>query len=116
MKDRQLMTTNDSAMFPWEKFLVENSPLIAAEHLRWRRLRSSFAIDPKTAELIILALNVAVKWPEPYVDVHVTAAMQLGASVEELIEVVTITSLITGVHSMNHGVTAIERAIRNADE
>jgi alkylhydroperoxidase/carboxymuconolactone decarboxylase family protein YurZ len=70
-------------------------------------------LQPKVREFVIFALDSMVAWPEPFIDAHLNLAFDNGATIQELIEVSQTTGYIMGVHSLNHGLTSLERVIAN---
>jgi alkylhydroperoxidase/carboxymuconolactone decarboxylase family protein YurZ len=73
-------------------------------------------LDAKTRELIVIAIDTLVAWPEPFIDVHIHAAFDAGATIQEVIETIAVTANFGGGHSINHGLVAMERVIKEREE
>lgn len=83
------------------------------DYTRWlRRLEKHQELDYKTRELIIVGIDSAVYWPEPFIDMHVVMAFDYGATIQELLETVVVAQSVRGVHPVNHGLNAIYRTVR----
>lgn len=69
--------------------------------------RQSDALDAETAELIMVALNASsTHLYRPGIRTHISNALDQGASVEEVLEVIQLVSVI-GVHAVGVGVPAL---------
>lgn len=83
--------------------------------------RRSSALDPKVKELVCLAVNAAATHMyEPGIREHVRRAVELGATREELLEVLQLTSTL-GIHASTVGVPLLleamgEREVAPLDE
>jgi len=98
----------------WQEVLLEHYPPLLESYLDWARSGEQLTeVDPKTRELLVIALDCAVKWPSPYIDNHIKKALQLGASVVEIIEVIGVTARLLGPHMMNHGLSALANVLES---
>jgi alkylhydroperoxidase/carboxymuconolactone decarboxylase family protein YurZ len=74
--------------------------------------RRSSVLDPKVKELVCLAVNAAATHMyEPGIREHVRRAVDLGATREELLEVLQLTSTL-GIHASTVGVPLLLEAMR----
>jgi alkylhydroperoxidase/carboxymuconolactone decarboxylase family protein YurZ len=77
--------------------------------------RRSPALDPKVKEFVCLAVNAAATHLyEPGIREHARRAVELGASKEELLEVLQLTSTL-GIHASTVGVPLLMDAIGESD-
>ena len=77
--------------------------------------RRSTALDPKVKELVCVAVNAAATHMyEPGIRDHVRRAVELGATREELLEVLQLTSTL-GIHASTVGVPLLLEAMRESD-
>jgi alkylhydroperoxidase/carboxymuconolactone decarboxylase family protein YurZ len=73
--------------------------------------RRSSALEPKVKELVCLAVNAAATHMyEPGIREHARRAVELGASREELLEVLQLTSTL-GIHATTVGVPVLLEAL-----
>jgi alkylhydroperoxidase/carboxymuconolactone decarboxylase family protein YurZ len=73
--------------------------------------RRSTALDPKVKELVCLAVNAAATHLyEPGIREHARRAVELGASKDELLEVLQLTSTL-GIHATTVGVPVLVEAL-----
>lgn len=73
------------------------------------------ALDPKTKELIALALSASVNHLyEPGIRVHAKQAINFGATKEELMEVFELTAVL-GVHSLTIGLPILIDQLAQAE-
>jgi alkylhydroperoxidase/carboxymuconolactone decarboxylase family protein YurZ len=74
-------------------------------------------ISPKVREFIFVAIDAVVAWPSPYIDGHIHAAFDAGATIRELVETIEVAGYVMGVHALNHGLTTLEKVVeeRRAD-
>lgn len=102
----------------WNDFLAETN----AELAEWRAVQkdtaSGFhklaaaatadgALDPKTKELMAVAIGVAVRC-EGCIGFHVKAAMKLGATRDEIAETVSLCLYMGGGPSLMYGAKALK--------
>jgi alkylhydroperoxidase/carboxymuconolactone decarboxylase family protein YurZ len=88
----------------WESILVLDPGFLAAylefSAVPWRKNH----LDDKTKEFIYIAVDAAATHLyEPGIRQHVRAALALGATPQEIMEVIELTSTL-GIHAMNIGV------------
>jgi alkylhydroperoxidase/carboxymuconolactone decarboxylase family protein YurZ len=75
----------------------------------------SSALDPKVKELVCVAVNAAATHLfEPGIRAHVRRALELGATKEELVEVLQLTSTL-GIHASTVGVPLLLEALSESD-
>ncbi|MGE5273620.1 MAG: carboxymuconolactone decarboxylase family protein [Verrucomicrobiota bacterium] len=75
----------------------------------------SDALDPKVKELVCVAVNsAATHLFEPGIRAHVRRALELGATKEELLEVLQLTSTL-GIHASTVGVPLLLEALGESD-
>ena len=76
------------------------------------------ALDHKTKELVAVALSVASRC-DPCIAFHVPAALRLGATREEIMEILSVTVLMGGGPSLMyaaHVMEAVEEALARAED
>ena len=77
--------------------------------------RRSTALDPKVKELVCVAVNAAATHMyEPGIRDHVRRAVELGATREELLEVLQLTSTL-GIHAVTVGVPVLLEALGDGE-
>ena len=91
----------------WNPFwttLEELDPDCLEAFLQFRSVPQNGPLDQKTKELIFIAINVATThlWPSG-ARRHMANALEAGATKEEILEVIQLTSIM-GIHSMTMGV------------
>lgn len=91
----------------WNPFwttLEDLDPDYLEAFLQFRSVPLNGPLDQKTKELIFIAINVATThlWPSG-ARRHIANALQAGATKEEILEVIQLTSIM-GIHSMTMGV------------
>ncbi len=96
----------------WQELLIEHHPEVLTTYLEWAKAASvRTEISPKLRELIIIAVDCAVRYPSPFIDNHIRKAMDAGATLREVIEVIEVTSQLLGPQMLNHGLTAVAKVI-----
>ena len=114
-------TQAQKATGDWNPFwdtLAELDPDYLERFLAFRAVPQSGPLPQKYKELIFIAINVATThlWPSG-ARRHIQNALEAGASKEEILEVIQLTSIM-GIHSMSMGVPIlmeeIEKFERNA--
>jgi|SRR5580704_19023658 alkylhydroperoxidase/carboxymuconolactone decarboxylase family protein YurZ len=101
----------------WQEVLLEYHPILLESYLEWSRSGENLTeVSPKMRELIIIALDCAVRWPSPYIDNHIKKALQEGASVVEIIEVIGVTARLLGPHMLNHGLSALGNVLESSSK
>ena len=70
-------------------------------------------LSAKTEELVVVAIDAAILWPEPLIDHHLHAAFDAGASVQEQVETILIACEYSGadVKVIRYGLQALARVI-----
>ncbi|MGB7241709.1 MAG: carboxymuconolactone decarboxylase family protein [Sulfitobacter sp.] len=91
----------------WNPFwtsLEDLDPDYLEAFLHFRSVPQNGPLDQKTKELIFIAINVATThlWPSG-ARRHMANALAAGATKEEILEVIQLTSIM-GIHSMTMGV------------
>ena len=91
----------------WNPFwttLEELDPDYLEAFLQFRSVPQNGPLDQKTKELVFIAINVATThlWPSG-ARRHMANALEAGATKEEILEVIQLTSIM-GIHSMTMGV------------
>jgi alkylhydroperoxidase/carboxymuconolactone decarboxylase family protein YurZ len=110
------MRQENLPIFRWAEFFAEQDPEMLASYIDWTtRARQNREIDDKVREFITIAIDAVVSWPSPYIDVHINAAFDAGATRQELLEVVLVAGRLMGPHAMNHGLTAVDKVIRERE-
>ena len=82
--------------------------------LQFRAVPQNGPLDQKTKELIFIAINVATThlWPSG-ARRHMANALAAGATKEEILEVIQLTSIM-GIHSMTMGVPILLEEVEKA--
>ncbi|MEQ4304647.1 carboxymuconolactone decarboxylase family protein [Plantactinospora sp. B6F1] len=98
----------------WETLLNLDSDFLAAylnfSAVPWRKNH----LDAKTKELIYVAVDAAATHLyEPGIREHIRAALSHGATAQEIMEVIELTSTL-GIHSMNIGVPLLVEVLEEA--
>ena len=94
----------------WNPFwttLEELDPDCLEAFLQFRSVPQNGPLDQKTKELIFIAINVATThlWPSG-ARRHMANALEAGATKEEILEVIKLTSIM-GIHPMTMGVSIL---------
>lgn len=98
----------------WESILKLDPEFFAAylklSAVPWRKNH----LDPKTKEFIYIAVNAAATHLyEPGIRQHIKAALSHGATPQEIMEVIELTSTL-GIHAMNIGVPLLVEVLKEA--
>jgi len=96
--------------FSWETIFEKYDPPLYKDFRTWsRRAEATAALDAKARELISVALAAVVALPSPDIERHIHAAIDAGATRQELVETILIAGNTGGGrgHAMNHGFTAL---------
>lgn len=101
----------------WNPFwtqLEELDPDYLEAFLQFRSVPAKGPLDQKTKELIFIAINVATThlWPSG-ARRHMANALEAGATKEEILEVIQLTSIM-GIHSMTMGVPILLEEVDKA--
>lgn len=99
----------------WDVLLAK-SPKFFAAYLEMSSVPyESSVLDKKTKELIFIALDSnASHLYEPGLRIHIRNALRLGASEEEILEVLQLASAI-GIHSVSFGLPVLMDELAKAD-
>jgi alkylhydroperoxidase/carboxymuconolactone decarboxylase family protein YurZ len=99
----------------WQALLDEDPGFLATFVELAAVPRRSDALDPKVKELVCVAVNAAATHLfEPGIRAHVRRALELGATKEELLEVLQLTSTL-GIHASTVGVPLLLEALGEND-
>ena len=100
----------------WEGLLEASPDYFEAALNLWALPHLSGPLEPKVREFILMAVNSSVTHLyEPALRVHIQNARRLGATEEELIEVLQLTSIL-GVHALSMGVPVLVDELRLIDK
>ncbi len=83
----------------------------------WDTFRTRFdgpgirSLDPLTQEFFVIAIDSVIDFVEPGPDAHIQVALDLGASVRKIYDVVNSVAEYGGVHATTRGTNAIARVI-----
>jgi alkylhydroperoxidase/carboxymuconolactone decarboxylase family protein YurZ len=99
----------------WQALLDEDPGFFATFAELAAVPRRSEALDPKVKELVCVAVNAAATHLfEPGIRAHVRRALELGATKDELLEVLQLTSTL-GIHASTVGVPLLLEALGESD-
>ena len=99
----------------WQALLDEDAGFFATFVELAAVPHRSGALDPKVKELVCVAVNAsATHLFEPGIRAHVRRALELGASKEEVLEVLQLTSTL-GIHASTVGVPLLLEALGESD-
>jgi alkylhydroperoxidase/carboxymuconolactone decarboxylase family protein YurZ len=102
---------------PWHGIFEEYDPELFKVFRDWQKAAQNHKeLDPKTRELIIVAIDSLTAWPSPYIDVHIHGAFDAGATIQEVLETIGVAAMFGGGHAFNHGLTAMGNAIKEREE
>lgn len=102
---------------PWHDVFKEYDPKLFEVFREWQKAAQTHKeLDPKTHELIVVAIDALVAWPSPYIDVHIHGAFDKGATVQEVLEAITVAAMFGGGHAYNHALTAMAKTIKERQE
>jgi alkylhydroperoxidase/carboxymuconolactone decarboxylase family protein YurZ len=95
----------------WESILRQDSDFLEAYlHLSAVPLKKNF-LEDKVKEFVYIAINASsTHLFAPGIQMHLKAAIELGATREELMEVLELTSTV-GVHAVNVGVPILREVL-----
>lgn len=98
---------------PWHEVFEQNDPELFAAYKAWAGyVASPKELDLKSRELMVVAIDSLVAWPSPFIDVHIHGAFDAGATVQEVIEAITVAAGFGGGHAYNHGLTALGSVLK----
>jgi len=100
----------------WDTVL-EVDPDFVAAYARMSRVPARGGhLSAKFRELVLLAVNAAATHLHlPAVDTHLRRALELGATAEEVVEVLELTATL-GIHAMNIGVPLLVEVLQERGE
>jgi len=95
----------------WMEMFAEYDPdVLTAWHEMNQKIMKHKELDLKTREFIIAAIDAAVAWP--YITSHINQAFELGATIQELIEVMVVAGFIMGPHAWSWGLSHLDQVIK----
>ena len=98
------------------EFLEQYAPEYVEAYAVWDKQADNLTeLDPKTREMVIVAIDTIIMYPYPYIDSHIHKAFKAGATVRELIEVAVTCGRLMGPHAMNYGIRSLYRAIKERE-
>lgn len=111
--DRQIESGDWNPL--WDT-MREWDPAFIEAYLKFRSIpHRNGPLDPKVKEFILIAINAATTHLYgPGVRRHVKNALKLGATREELLEVIQLTTIM-GIHSVNLAVPILSEELENQD-
>lgn len=96
----------------WGRVFHEFDPEMYRAYVEWTsRARRHVELEPKIREMVAIVVNCVVAWPSPYADVHYHRALEEGATVQELADVVLATGRLTGPHAYTHGLNLLAKVL-----
>jgi len=100
----------------WD-LVLEVDPEFVAAYARMSRVPARGGhLSAKFRELVLLALNAAATHlHQPALEPHVRRSLELGATAEEIIEVLELTATL-GIHAMNVGVPLLVEVLEERGE
>ena len=102
---------------PWHGVFEEYDPELFKVFRDWQKAaQKNKELDKKTHELIVVAIDSLVAWPSPFIDVHIHGAFDAGATIQEVLEAITVAAMFGGGHAYNHGLTAMGKTIKERQE
>lgn len=112
--ERGMKPAGSRSDLSWETIFEKYDPRLYEDFRTWsKRVARTQGLDTKTRELIWVALAAVVALPSPFIERHIHAALDAGATRQELVEVIVVAWHTGGGrgHAMNHGFTALGRVI-----
>jgi alkylhydroperoxidase/carboxymuconolactone decarboxylase family protein YurZ len=111
---RQRLAARGIPTFRWAEVFYEYDPEMYRAYVEWTtRARETVELDEKVREFISIAIDCVVMWPSPYIDSHFNRALDLGASLQELADVILAAGRLMGPHSYIHGFNALETVVND---
>ena len=96
----------------WGELFYEYDPEMYEAYATWTdTARRHVELEPKVREMIAIAIDCVVMWPSPGIDYHFHRALEEGATLQELADVVLATGRMMGPHSYSHGFSALEKVV-----
>jgi alkylhydroperoxidase/carboxymuconolactone decarboxylase family protein YurZ len=96
----------------WGELFYEYDPEMYEAYANWTSTaRQHVELEPKVREMIGIAIDCVVMWPSPGIDYHFHRALEEGATLQELADVVLATGRMMGPHSYSHGFSTLERVV-----
>jgi alkylhydroperoxidase/carboxymuconolactone decarboxylase family protein YurZ len=100
----------------WGKVFYEYDPGMYQAYVEWTtRARQHVELEPKIREMVAIVVNCVVAWPSPYADVHFHRALEEGATVQELADVVLATGRMVGPHAYTHGFNLLAKVLEDRE-
>jgi len=95
----------------WMEMFAEYDPdILTAWHEYNQKILKHKELDLKTREFIITAIDAVAGWK--YITSHINQAFELGASIQELVEVMVVCGFIKGPHAWSFGLSYLDEVIR----
>jgi alkylhydroperoxidase/carboxymuconolactone decarboxylase family protein YurZ len=95
----------------WMEMFAEYDPdVLTAWHEYGQKILKHKELEPKTRELLIVAIDAVVEWK--YITSHINQAFELGASIQELVEVMVVCGFLMGPHAWSFGLTYLDEVIK----
>jgi len=93
------------------EILAEYDPdILAAWHEMAQKIMKHKELDLKTREFIIVAIDAVEAWS--HINVHLDQAFELGASIQELVEVMVVAGFVKGPHAWSWGLSHLSQVIQ----
>ena len=94
----------------WQRVLAEVAPERLDAWLAYASsMRETGGLERKVRELIVLAIDSYVQWP--HTEAHVEAALDAGATVEEIVDTLATVGYLKGPHAWVTGLEALGRVL-----
>ncbi len=104
-------------VLPWHEVFKEYDPKLFETFRAWQKAAAAHKeLDAKTHELIVVAIDSLLAWPSPFIDVHIHGAFDKGATIQEVLETITVAAQFAGGHAYNHGLTVMAKVIKERQE
>ena len=95
----------------WQEFFAEYDPDLFSAYVDWwTRARQHVELEDKVREFVAVAIDAVVDYPG--IDMHIHMALDAGATVQELVDVVIATGRLMGPHALNRGLTAVDNVVQ----
>lgn len=112
--------------------LIKYHPALWEAFKAWNdaRFRLRKDLTRKTQEFLSTACDTAILWRQPLIDHHIHVAFEVGATAQEILEVVILAAAAAqrasdsslagrleagGVQALHHGLTALDRVLRQRE-
>jgi len=113
-KLRDQLASRGIPTFRWAELFEEYDPGMYAAYASWTmRAREHVELEGKVREFIAIAIDCVVAWPSPYIDSHFNKALDEGATVQELADVIVAAGRLMGPHAYIHGFNVLETVVND---